>query len=191
MGNSKKGSFDIHPDFNQWTILFTSDEQISTPSFIDTYLRFFSCEVKRFVMQPLTGHGLWDGKQVFGSLSNLNACDGPVAVLTRATLRIDRLKNFWNNVHDVGEKLNAAEGLVISYGMGELPFLKQATFSVWENETCMKAFAYKTHEHAEVIRKTRNENWYREELFVRFRVIAVTGFHEKIALKMCNLPAFV
>jgi hypothetical protein len=51
----------------------------------------------------------------------------------------------------------------------------------------MKAFAYGMREHAEVISKTRNENWYREELFVRFCIISVKGFAPNIAAKMCTL----
>jgi len=190
MGSSISGSFDMRPDINQWAILFTSNEQtISTPSFIRAYLRFFRCDIKQFLMQPVGGHGSWDRKQVFTTFSRLNGSDGPVAVLTRATIRLNRLKNFWAHVKEVGEKLNGAEGLIMSYGIGELPFVKQATFSIWKDGSCMKAFAYGMREHTEVIRKTRDENWYREELFVRFRIISVTGFTQAIAAKICNLPA--
>jgi hypothetical protein len=30
-------------------------------------------------------------------------------------------------------------------------------------------------EHAEVIRKTRQENWYSEDMFVRFKILASIG----------------
>ena len=40
-----------------------------------------------------------------------------------------------------------------------------------------------------MIRKTRDEKWYEEELFVRFRIIFVSGFTEGVAAKICNLPA--
>jgi hypothetical protein len=39
----------------------------------------------------------------------------------------------------------------------------------------MKAFAYGSKEHADVIRKTRKEDWYSEELFARFKVISSIG----------------
>ena len=39
----------------------------------------------------------------------------------------------------------------------------------------MKQFAYKTNNHAEVIKKTRKENWYKEEMFTRFTILASYG----------------
>jgi hypothetical protein len=39
----------------------------------------------------------------------------------------------------------------------------------------MKNFAYSMKEHSEVIKKTRKENWYKEDMFVRFNIIETTG----------------
>ncbi len=188
MGSGKNGTFDIHPDLNQWAILFiANDSSTKAPQFIYKYWRFFHCDIKEFLLQPIEGHGLWNGKKVFGELSTQTAHDGSIAVLTRATIKLNRLKNFWNNVEDVSTKMPFAKGLIISYGIGEMPLIKQATFSVWENKETMKNFAYNLKEHTAVIRKTRNENWYKEELFVRFRILSVTGFAENIAVKMLTL----
>jgi hypothetical protein len=51
----------------------------------------------------------------------------------------------------------------------------------------MKNFAYRMKEHTNVIHKTRSEDWYKEELFVRFRILAVKGFSATVASKMLNL----
>ena len=83
--------------------------------------------------------------------------------------------------------MSSAKGLITSYGIGEMPWIKQATFSVWESKEDMKNFAYSVHEHKDVIRKTRSENWYKEELFVRFRILSVKGFSESVAAKMLIL----
>ena len=64
---------------------------------------------------------------------------------------------------------------ITSFGIGEVPLYRQATFSVWESVEDMKAFAYQSAEHREVIQKTRDENWYSEELFARFKLIASFG----------------
>jgi len=188
MGSSATGSFDMRPDLRQWGLLFTSNDP-TIPKLIREYLRFFRCDLKKFIMEPTTAHGSWDGKPLIASGVKIIQRIGPVAVLTRATIRVSRLKNFWRHAPLVGKKLNNAKGLLVSYGLGELPFIKQATFSVWEDESSMVAFAYKADEHAQVIRKTRDENWYKEELFVRFRIISVSGFDKRIAAKMLNLPA--
>jgi len=67
--------------------------------------------------------------------------------------------------------LEANKGFVYSVGIGEIPFIKQATFSVWESIEDMKTFAYKKMAHQDVIRRTRKESWYSEEMFLRFKII--------------------
>jgi hypothetical protein len=188
MGSGKNGTFDIHPDLNQWALLFTAkDINTPAPKFFYTYWKFFNCDIKEFLLEPIEGHGLWDRKKVFGELYQQSNEGVPIAVLTRATIKLNRLKNFWKNVDSVAGKMPSAQGLVISYGIGELPWIKQATFSVWQNKKAMKDFAYNKNEHTEVIRKTRNENWYKEEMFVRFRILSVKGFEQSIAAKMLTL----
>jgi len=39
----------------------------------------------------------------------------------------------------------------------------------------MKQFAYGSEEHRDVIHKTRANDWYSEEMFVRFRILAMDG----------------
>jgi hypothetical protein len=68
-----------------------------------------------------------------------------------------------------------AKGYITSVSIGEIPWIKQATFSIWENKEDMLAFAYGMKEHTEVIKKTREQQWYSEEMFVRFKIIGNTG----------------
>ena len=188
MGSGKNGTFDVHPDLNQWAVLFVAgSSNIKAPRFIYSYLKCFHCDIKEFLLQPIEGHGLWDNKKIFGDLSKSNNYNGPVAVLTRATIRFSRLKHFWQNVPPVARKMSSAEGLILSYGIGEIPWVKQATFSIWKDTNAMKAFAYGMQQHKDVISKTRKENWYKEEMFVRFQIIGVKGFEKDIAAKMLIL----
>jgi len=85
------------------------------------------------------------------------------------------MKYFWNHVAPVASQVKAAKGFIFSVGIGEVPWVKQATFSVWESLDDMKAFAYGLKEHSEVIRKTRKEDWYSEDMFVRFLIIDAFG----------------
>ena len=190
MGSGKNGTFDIHPDLNQWATLFTAEDiSVQAPPFIYNYFRFFHCDVKEFLLQPVEGHGLWDKRKVFGELRQQINDDVAVAVLTRATVKLNRLKNFWSNVDSVADKISSAKGLIISYGIGEMPWIKQATFTIWQNKNVMKDFAYNMQQHKEVINKTRNENWYKEEMFVRFRILSIKGFPENVAAKMLTLQS--
>jgi hypothetical protein len=86
-----------------------------------------------------------------------------------------KAKDFWKNVAPVQNKMPGAKGLLFSVGIGEMPFLRQATFSVWQDENDMRSFAYTMAEHRDVIKKTRDRKWYSEEMFTRFRPLAWCG----------------
>jgi heme-degrading monooxygenase HmoA len=58
--------------------------------------------------------------------------------------------------------------MLYSKGVGEVPFLNMATFSVWKSAEAMKNFAYQSKEHLKAIKMTRELGWYSEELFARF-----------------------
>ncbi len=124
-------------------------------------------------MQPVQAHGAWSGVNPFLPLATITS-NGPIAVLTRATLQLSRMRAFWSEVPNTSRVLEKAEGRIASIGIGEAPFVRQATFSLWRSEEEMQAFAYRS-DHQRVIRRTREERWYREELFARFVPIASEG----------------
>lgn len=189
MGSGKNGTFDKVPDLKQWAILtvqpgIPGDKDAADiaglnkallGNFIAGWFSFFRCETCSFLLEPIEGHGLWDGKKVFGDLPAKSAYEGPLAILTRATIHLNKLKYFWQNVAPVASQMATAKGFLFSAGVGEIPWIKQATFSIWQSREDMKAFAYGMKEHAEVIQKTRKEKWYSEDMFTRFRIITVCG----------------
>jgi heme-degrading monooxygenase HmoA len=179
LGSGRNGTFDLQPDWQQWGLLAVWDdrdnyERFAERSFVAKWWKLLGAETWTVLCQPMQSHGKWDGKEPFGKPNN--AIDtGPIAVLTRATIKMSRLKNFWSNVDEVANLMAGAPGYITSIGVGEAPVYRQATFSVWENMEQMKAFAYDSKQHAEVIKKTRSEGWYSEELFARFRIVESTG----------------
>lgn len=187
LGCGKNGTFDKTPDIQQWAVLIVTREHYknNSPSsfnyknlygsFITWWWKFFGCSKWTVILEPVEGHGKWDGKEVFGPLPKTSDYNGIIAVLTRATIRINRLARFWKHVDGVARLMASSEGFVTSLGIGEVPWVKQATFSVWENKESLKNFAYKMLEHTEVIRKTRAEKWYSEDMFVRFKIIGSVG----------------
>lgn len=179
LGSGKNGTFDLHPDWQQWGLLACWEsregfDKFYAKSFVARWWSFFKVEKWTLLCEPLQSHGKWDGKEPFGN-NSIENYTGPVAILTRATIRLSRLKSFWANVDVVAELMSKAHGFITSFGIGEMPFYRQATFSVWESLDDAKKFAYGSKEHAEVIKKTREENWYSEELFARFIPVASIG----------------
>ncbi|WP_235985787.1 DUF3291 domain-containing protein [Mucilaginibacter segetis] len=179
LGSGRNGTFDLQPDWQQWGLLAVWDrredyDRFRERSFIKKWWSILCSEEFTMLCVPMQSHGYWDGKQPFGT-PNKHYVSGPVAVLTRATIRINKLKNFWSHVDDVAGLMSTSPGYVTSFGVGEAPIYRQATFSVWESMEYMKAFAYGSKQHAEVIKKTHSENWYSEELFARFMIIESNG----------------
>ncbi|MBB6017671.1 hypothetical protein ACFP9V_17950 [Deinococcus radiopugnans] len=128
------------------------------------------------LLSPVRWHGRWAGQEPLGrAAAHASSGERPVAVLTRAVIRPARLAAFWRAVP--GTQVFAADqpGLISALGLGEWPLLQQATFSVWQDEASMRAYAYQGHAHRRAIARTRQENWYSEELFARFEVQEVRG----------------
>jgi hypothetical protein len=190
MGCGRNGTFDKTPDLMQWCIMCTTLETyfkgLNTTNkneylkkilggFINAFISIFCKEKFAISLATITTHGTWDGTSPFGNHVKKVDYNGPIAVLTRATIRLSRFSKFWANVNGVAQTLNSSPGFVTSIGIGEIPWVKQATFSIWETEAQMMAFAYKRKEHATVVNKTKKENWYSEDLFARFIPLASAG----------------
>ncbi len=177
MGCGRNGTFDKTPDWRQWALLTIGSPEDAgyRPSFIASWWKFFGVELWELQLAPIEGHGTWDGKAVFGNLPKQSNYEGPIGILTRATIRPSQLGRFWSHVDAIAQQMASADGFITSVGIGEVPWIKQATFSIWESKDNMRQFAYKMKEHAEVVKKTHQEKWYSEDMFVRFKPLKSTG----------------
>lgn len=121
------------------------------------------------------GHGAWRGVQVMSDLEPARRLDGPLAIITRAEVRRHAWRRFAAAGRPVNTELRSAPGLLAVVGVGEAPVGRQATFSVWRSLDDALAFADSMPSHREVVRRTRTEQWYGEELFARFEPYASNG----------------
>jgi hypothetical protein len=179
LGSGRNGTFDLHPDWQQWGLLAVWNhretfDKFDKNGFVAKWWDILAVERWTVLLEPLQSHGKWDGKAPFDN-PNIAEHIGIVAVLTRASIHFNKLKAFWSNVDSVANIMASAPGYVTSFGIGEAPVYRQATFSVWKSVDDVKNFAYASREHANVIKKTRDENWYSEELFARFKPVASFG----------------
>ena len=71
--------------------------------------------------------------------------------------------------------IGADPNVTFKIGIGEVPLLHQVTFSIWPDTDSMAAFARGDCPHGRAIRAVRDGNWFREELYARFRVIGSEG----------------
>ncbi|TVQ49823.1 MAG: spheroidene monooxygenase [Saprospirales bacterium] len=176
LGCGGGNGFSLWPDFGTYALLTVWKNNENRIAFeeksalFQEYLKKTK-NIRRLVLKPIHGHGTWDAKSPF-EYSNSYDKTKPVAVITRASIRTKKLFEFWWKVPGVSKRVKGFKGAEFSIGIGELPIIEQATFSIWKNEEAMKSFAYEDEDHKKVIELTRKRNWYGEEMFARFQLIS-------------------
>ena len=126
------------------------------------------------VLEPYQSFGAWDKQNPFNN-HHQKKLDTSLVVLTRAQIKFSMLWRFWRDVPEISSSMTLFPECHFAVGVGELPLIQQATISVWTDESAMKNFAYKNAEHREVVKKTRQLQWYSEELFARFNLLSYWG----------------
>ena len=179
LGTGGGNGFSIKPNLNRYAWLAVWDCEDDARDFFKTHALFQSFKAHStgysvIYLSPTAAHGRWDGVQPFKVSASFDA-SARVAVLTRARIKLNFLYRFWKYVPATSAAVDAAEGRQYSIGIGQLPLIEQATFSVWASGKQMMDYAYKSRYHAEVVRKTRELGWYSEELFARFSVLDTEG----------------
>jgi heme-degrading monooxygenase HmoA len=154
LGSGHGKGFSLKPNLRRYGLLCTwesesdADEFLNSSQLLEEYKEH--CEETWTVkLHAYQSHGQWNKQEPFYPLLSEQYTSGPIAVLTRASIN-------W-------------------LALPDLPLIRQATFSIWESEQSMKAYAYRHKAHQDVIKRTRAKNWYSEELFVRFKPVSSAG----------------
>lgn len=183
LGTGGGKGFSLWPDFGTYAIVTLWDQASDYHDFIDSNFYWKSYQQKAVLqrtisMIPVKSHGLWDGTNPFQQklVRDVEAKEAKVAVLTRATLNWNRLLSFWKSVPKAAKTIESAKGVQYYKGVGEWPWVQQATISIWENFEAVNNYAYRHKGHAEIVQKTRAKKWYKEDLFSRFVVVEDTDF---------------
>jgi len=132
-----------------------------------------SVEEVRYLVDPISSHGLWAKKNPFDYAKS--AGEGEVVAITRARIKWSQNFRFWKAVPPVTSSLHSSPGLIRTIGIGEAPIGLQGTFSHWRSGADLRNFAYKGAAHQEAIAATERHAWYAEELFARFSVREIRG----------------
>lgn len=182
LGVGKGRAFDPRADLQRFALFTVWDSYASLKHFeahssVMHSIKKHAEEMWTVHMRPVRWHGRWGGYDPLAGMTPIEPPEpGPWVILTRATLHIAKRRTFLNAVPAVAEQLLQQPDYINSVGVGESPFLHQATISLWRTLPSITSFAYgTTTTHIDVIRRTRSEQWYREELFARFRPLASFG----------------
>ena len=178
MGSGDGGGFGLKPSNSRQALfcLFTDEESadafLKSPTaqayeqraqeFCSAKLRAYSCR------------GAWSGQSIAVTADAPDSGNGPIATLTRASIRPMSALRFWRMQPASEVSLNAASGCLLATGVGEAPFFRQATFSLWVNSAAMDTYA-RTGAHLAAIRAAHDGAFFSESMFARFVPLSLAG----------------
>ena len=167
-------NFSVYGILGVWETIEDAQAFRNTPIF--QHFTAHSEESWTVYLKNYQAHGYWSGKQPFVSTTAAPPLQGvPIAVITRATINLARLRSFWKQALRINQAFTQHPGCLLALGIGEWPVVQQATFSVWKDAQSMKDFAYGSDLHRQAIRGTRQQHWFKEDMFARFVPIATEG----------------
>lgn len=177
LGSGHDGGFGLRPSGSRQGLFLLFDDEAAADAFVDAspemagYRRRASelCTVK---LRAFSSRGRWGG--VAAAVAAAPPVAGPIAALTRASIRPRKALAFWRMAPAAQAALGSAPGCRLAVGLGEAPLLRQATFSLWDSVEAMNAYA-RGGAHLAAIRAAQRDGHFSESMFVRFVPLAVRG----------------
>lgn len=180
LGSGHEGGFGLKPSASRIGLFCVFDGEAAAHAFIEDSAtqrdyRRHAREHWLGVLRAYASKGTWAGHAIGTSTTApAHAGDGPVASLTRASIRLHKAPAFWAMQPAAERDLAHAAGCLMSVGVGEAPVLRQATFSLWESTAAMDAYA-RSGAHQAAIRAAYGQSFFSESAFVRMRPVAIRG----------------
>jgi quinol monooxygenase YgiN len=176
LGSGQRGGFGLKPSLWRQGLFAVFDGEAAADAFlagatVEAY-RAHVHELCLLKLRATSCRGSWGGQPI--GVSTQAAAGAPVAALTRASIRPLKALRFWSRSPPAEAALERAEGCLLAMGLGEAPLLRQATFSLWESQAAMDAYA-RSGAHQEAIRASLQGNWFSESMFVRFVPLQMRG----------------
>jgi len=204
LGSGENGGFGLKPSLSIQGLFLVFDDCPQAFDFWHNHplarrYRQSASECFGLIASPLRARGSWSGQKPFGleiqstmsqsttgqsttsqtttsqSRQHTEARPSePIAALTRASIRISKAAAFWSKAPAAQSSLAEHPGCMLAIGLGEAPLLRQATFSVWQSDAAMDAYA-RTGAHLAAIKAAGMGHFFSEDMFVRFKPLASFG----------------
>jgi len=177
LGSGYEGGFGLRPSpsrqglFGLFESLPTAQEFIQNSTVLQAYQER-SSEFYCALLKTWSCRGSWDGQSL--DVCTAQPIKGPVAALTRSSIRLGKAPEFWRHAPPSQTALSNAKGCQLAVGLGEAPFVRQATFSIWDSVSDMNAYA-RSGAHLEAIQAAVQNDYFSESMFARFVPLQVQG----------------
>lgn len=176
LGSGKNGGFGLKPSATHQGLFCVFDTEDHADAFLKSdIVKGYRDRAREFFTAKLAAYsakGSWSGSTI--SVDAQEPKNGPIAALTRASIKPTKAAQFWKRSPPAEDSLAKAQGCLLAVGLGEAPIFRQATFSIWESLDAMNAYA-RTGAHLEAIKASLGGGHFSESMFVRFKPIAPTG----------------
>jgi spheroidene monooxygenase len=177
LGSGYEGGFGLRPSASRQGLFCVFDDRPFADDFLDASAEMAACrrharELCSVILLPYSSKGSWSGAVIPAAAAP--PLSGPVAALTRASIRPASARSFWRHAPAAQRALEAAQGCRLAVGLGEAPVLRQATFSIWSSVADMNDYA-RQGPHLEAIRAAQRGGHFSESMFVRFVPVGLSG----------------
>ena len=183
LGSGYEGGFGLRPSpsrqglFGVFESLQTAQDFVTKSSLLQAYQER-SNELCWALLKTWSCRGSWDGRSL--DVCAAQPIKGPMAALTRASIKLGKAPAFWRHAPPAQDALADAKGCQLAVGLGEAPFVRQATFSLWDSVSDMNAYA-RSGAHLEAIQDAAENDYFSESMFARFVPLQVQGqWHGKV-----------
>ena len=177
LGSGYEGGFGLRPSpsrqgmFGLFESLQTAQDFIENSSLLQAYQER-SDEFCWALLKTWSCRGSWDGQTL--DVCAAQPIKGPMAALTRASIKLGKAPAFWRHAPPAQNALVNAKGCQLAVGLGEAPFVRQATFTIWDSVSDMNAYA-RSGAHLEAIQDAAQNDYFSESMFARFVPLQVRG----------------
>ena len=171
LGSGRNGGFQPRPSWTHQGLFCTfesdadADAFLGSSSWILAGSRAHADELFSAKLRAYSSRGTWSGRTPLAVTAE--APDGPIASLTRASIRPWKAGAFWRHAPPSEVSLHAVDGCRLSVGLGEMPLFRQATFTIWESQAAMEHYA-RSGAHMAAINAANTQHLFSESMFTRF-----------------------
>jgi len=177
LGSGYEGGFGLKPSSSRQGLFLVFHTALAAHDFVarSALLQAYrerSRELCLVMLRTWSCRGSWDGTAL--DLATDKPHSGPIAALTRASIQVRKASAFWMHAPPSQTALDKVQGIQLAVGLGEAPFLRQATFTVWDSVAAMDAYA-RSGPHLEAIKAAAQNQYFSESMFARFIPLSIEG----------------